>query len=84
VENMSYATCPECGAKIEIFGLSQAAYTATELRIPLLGQIPLDSELSRHCDVGKIEEYDSDAFKPIVEQLVQRLKSEGGAGEKDG
>jgi len=84
VENMSYATCPECGANIEVFGPSQAAYTATELRVPLLGQIPLDSELSRHCDVGKIEAYDSDAFEPIVEQLVQRLKSEEGIEENDG
>jgi Mrp family chromosome partitioning ATPase len=73
VENMSYATCPDCGAKIEVFGPSQAAYTATELGVPLLGQIPLDSELSRHCDLGKIETYDAEAFEPIAEQVVERL-----------
>jgi len=73
VENMSYATCPDCGAKIEVFGPSQAAYTARELGVPLLGKIPLDSELSRHCDVGKIETYDAEAFEPIAEQVVDRL-----------
>jgi Mrp family chromosome partitioning ATPase len=75
VENMSYATCPDCGAKIEVFGPSQAAYTATELGVPLLGRIPLDSELSHHCDVGKIEAYDAEAFEPIAEQVVDRLSA---------
>ncbi len=73
VENMSYATCPDCGAKIEVFGPSQATHTATQLGVPLLGQIPLDSELSRHCDLGKIETYDAEAFEPIAEQVVDRL-----------
>ena len=73
IENMSYATCPECGAKIEVFGPSQAAYTATELGVPLLGRIPLDSELSRHCDVGKIEAYEAEVFEPIAEELMERM-----------
>jgi Mrp family chromosome partitioning ATPase len=76
VEDMSYVTCPDCGARIEVFGPSQAAYTATELGVPLLGQIPLDPELSRHCDVGKIEEYEAEAFKPIAEQVVECLPAE--------
>jgi len=70
VENMSYTTCPECGARIEIFGPSQVAYTATQLGVPLLGQIPLDPELSRHCDTGTVDSYHSDAFEPIAERLV--------------
>jgi Mrp family chromosome partitioning ATPase len=73
VENMSYATCPECGARIEVFGPSQAAYTATYLGVPLLGQIPLDPELSRHCDMGRIDSYDSGSFEPIAEQLMARV-----------
>ncbi|MGD2148778.1 MAG: Mrp/NBP35 family ATP-binding protein [Anaerolineae bacterium] len=73
VENMSYATCPECGARIEIFGPSQVAYTATQLGVPLLGQIPLDPELSRHCDTGTVDSYDSEAFEPIAERLVARM-----------
>ncbi len=84
VEDMSYATCPDCGARIEVFGPSQAAYTATGLGVPLLGQIPLDPELSRHCDVGKIEDYDAEAFEPIAEQVVQRLGAEDISEENDG
>jgi Mrp family chromosome partitioning ATPase len=74
VENMSYVTCPECGARIEVFGPSQAAYTATELGLPLLGRIPLDPELSRHCDMGRIEAYETEAFEPIAEQVVEQLE----------
>jgi Mrp family chromosome partitioning ATPase len=73
IENMSYAVCPECGARIEIFGPSQAAYTATELGLPLLGRIPLDPELSRHCDMGTIDRYESEPFAPIAEQLMERM-----------
>jgi hypothetical protein len=85
VENMSYATCPDCGARIEVFGPSQAAYTATELSVPLLGQLPLDPELSRRCDNGEIEAYETEPFEPIVEQVVQRLPADGdGSEENDG
>ncbi|MBS3783940.1 MAG: Mrp/NBP35 family ATP-binding protein [Anaerolineae bacterium] len=83
VENMSYATCPECGSRIEIFGPSQAGYTATELGVPLLGQIPLDSEISRHCDVGKIEQYGAETFNPIAEQVEQRLGGQDVPEESD-
>ncbi len=84
VENMSYATCPECGARIDVFGPSQAVHTATEMGVPLLGRIPLDPELSHHCDVGKIEAYDADAFEPIAEQVVERIRmSEDASGEDE-
>ncbi len=77
VENMSYATCPQCGARIEVFGPSQADYTATELGVPVLGRIPLDPELSHHCDVGTIEAYDMGAFEAVADQVVERLPTEG-------
>jgi ATP-binding protein involved in chromosome partitioning len=73
IENMSYAICPQCGARIEVFGPSQVAYTAAQLGVPLLGRIPLDPELSRHCDLGAIDRYDSEPFAPIAEQLAERM-----------
>jgi Mrp family chromosome partitioning ATPase len=73
VENMSYATCPKCGEKIEVFGPSQAMHTAMQLGVPLLGRIPLDPKLSRRCDAGEIEAYDAEAFEPITERVVERV-----------
>jgi Mrp family chromosome partitioning ATPase len=73
VENMSYMMCPKCGEKIEVFGPSQAMPTATQLGTPFLGRIPLDPDLSRYCDAGKIETYDGKAFEPIAEQVIARM-----------
>jgi Mrp family chromosome partitioning ATPase len=73
VENMSYAVCPKCGEKILVFGPSQAQQTAQEFWTPLLGQLPLDSELACRCDAGEIEKYAAQAFEPIAAKVVERM-----------
>ena len=56
VENMAYFTCPDCGARHEIFGPSRAAKTCADFGIELLGQLPIDPALAEACDEGTIEE----------------------------
>ncbi len=73
VENMSYAICPKCGERIEVFGPSKAMHMTEQLGVPFLGRIPLDPELSRCCDEGEIELYDAELFEPIAEKLVERV-----------
>jgi Mrp family chromosome partitioning ATPase len=73
VENMSYLICPECNAKINLFGSSQAAATARQIGIPMLGHIPLDTKLSMLCDVGMIEDYRCDEFEPITVKVLERV-----------
>jgi Mrp family chromosome partitioning ATPase len=73
VENMSYVTCPKCGAKIEVFGPSWAMETAMQLGVPLLGRLPLDPELARRCDAGEVETYAAELFEPITEKVVARV-----------
>jgi Mrp family chromosome partitioning ATPase len=75
VENMSYAVCPNCGERIEVFGPSQAMRTANQLGVPMLGQLPLDPELARRCDAGEIEEYAIDVFEPIAEKITERASA---------
>ena len=72
IENMSYVTCPQCGERIEVFGPSQAAATARQIGVPVLGQIPLDPALSRLCDVGAIEDYPAEVFAAIAAQVIAR------------
>jgi Mrp family chromosome partitioning ATPase len=72
VENMSYVTCPKCGERIEVFGPSQAATTAMELAVPLLGQMPLDPDLALRCDAGEVEQYPTDVFESIAEAVEKR------------
>jgi Mrp family chromosome partitioning ATPase len=66
VENMSYAICPDCGARIEIFGPSRSAATAERIGTRLLGHVPLDTKLATLCDDGRIEAYHSDEFDRIM------------------
>lgn len=75
VENMSYLACPECGARIEAFGPSQAQHTIAQFGIPLLGRLPLDPELARRCDAGEIEMYAEESFEPIVEKVIERVST---------
>jgi len=73
VENMSYAICPDTGKKWELFGPSKAKEVARELRAPLLAQIPIDPEIARLCDQGRIEEYESSDFARVAERFEEMV-----------
>jgi Mrp family chromosome partitioning ATPase len=72
IENMSYFTCPDCGVQHEVFGVSHAADTATSAGVPLLGRLPIEPEIARLCDQGRIETYAGEAFRPMAEAIVAR------------
>ena len=73
IENMSYFECPDSGRRYEIFGPSHAEETAQRIGIPFLGRLPIDPEIARLCDEGRIEEYGSDVFVSLVKDLVERV-----------
>ena len=58
VENMSYLECPDCGKKISVFGESHLEEVAAENEIDILAQIPINPEIAKAVDAGKIEELD--------------------------
>lgn len=76
VENMSYARCPNCDERLELFGASHAREVADQMNIPLLGQIPWDPQLNRLMDQGKVEEYMGDEVAQLSEELARRLPLE--------
>jgi ATP-binding protein involved in chromosome partitioning len=45
IENMSYFVCPHCGAREDIFGHGGAKALAERMRVPFLGEIPLDRRI---------------------------------------
>ena len=53
VENMSYFTCPSCGARSDIFGHGGARREAERLDVPFLGEIPLDMAIRETSDSGR-------------------------------
>ena len=55
IENYSYALCPHCGEKIELFGESKTEEAAAEFGLGVLGRVPVDPNLAALCDKGMIE-----------------------------
>jgi ATP-binding protein involved in chromosome partitioning len=53
IENMSYFVCPECGHREEIFKHGGGEKTARELKVPFLGEIPLDPKVAVCGDAGR-------------------------------
>jgi ATP-binding protein involved in chromosome partitioning len=52
IENMSYFISPTDGSKHEIFGVGGGEREAKRLRVPLLGQIPIDIATRQSGDRG--------------------------------
>lgn len=71
VENMSYVKCPDCDKKIYIFGKSHGQETADQYGLDLLGQLPLDSELTQLSDLGKVEDF----YAPWLENFSEKIKN---------
>ena len=60
VENMSYAECPDCGRKINVFGESHINEIALSHGLSVLGRLPIDPALAAMVDAGDIENFDKD------------------------
>ncbi len=78
IENMSYFECSETGTRYEIFGPSHVEEGTRLAGVSLLARLPIDPELARACDEGRIEEYRQplmDGVVQSVEVAVQRLAS---------
>jgi hybrid cluster-associated redox disulfide protein len=73
VENMAYFETPS-GERYEIFGPSNGTELVSMTGAPLLGQLPIDPNLTTLCDAGRVEEYYSEAYETLVGHFVDTLK----------
>ena len=74
VENMSYALCPDCGKRINVFGDSHIDETAEKFGLKVLAKLPIDPELARLVDSGLLELTESDAAEPIADAVEEFCK----------
>ena len=77
VENMSYAVCPDCGSKIELFGKSRAEELAQQFGIANVARVPFDPELTNCADRGLIELFEGEYLDKLflaVEEAVKDKK----------
>ncbi len=73
VENMSYIYIPELDQKMELFGASQADMMVKAADAPLLAQIPVDPNLAKLCDEGRVEDYEADFIIPMGEKIIKSI-----------
>lgn len=69
VENMSYFVCPDSGNKHYIFGESKIDETAAELGLPVLAKLPIDPQINRLVDDGKVEDVHLSELDEFVSAL---------------
>ena len=72
IENMSYYICEDCKKKINIFGESKIDETANELNVPVLAKLPINPEINKLVDEGRI--YDAGCEE--LSEFVSALKGE--------
>ena len=78
IENMSYFVCPDCGKEHHVFGESHLPSIAAQCNIPVLGHIPIDPEIAKASDEGKIEVIEGHFLDSMVEALKGlQSKNEG-------
>ena len=53
IENMSYFACPHCNERTEIFSHGGGKTAAEKLKVPFLGEIPIDPAIRSGGDTGK-------------------------------
>ncbi|XP_064151643.1 cytosolic Fe-S cluster assembly factor NUBP1 isoform X3 [Loxodonta africana] len=79
VENMSGFVCPKCKKEAQIFPPTTGGAEAMcqDLKIPLLGRVPLDPQIGKSCDKGQsflTEAPDSPAtlaYRSIIQRIQE-------------
>lgn len=83
IENMSTHICTKCGHEEPLFGSGGGARMASDFKVELLGQVPLDLRIREQTDGGTptvIAEPDSgpaEAYRLIARRMAARLGLQG-------
>jgi len=79
VENMSYFVCPHCSERTEIFGKGGGDEIAREMKVPLLGEVPIDVRVRSGGDDGAPvvaaapDSPAAQAFSAVASQVAARI-----------
>ena len=71
VENMSYAACPDCGKKINVFGESHIEDIAKKHGLKVLASLPVDPKLAAACDKGMIELFEGNWLDSAAQKIEE-------------
>jgi len=85
VENMSYFLCPQCGTRSDIFGHGGARHEAERLKVPFLGEVPLEMTIRETSDAGlpivatRPDSPQAAAYRAIAERFRDQLEGQAAA-----
>lgn len=74
VENMSYFKCPDCGKKHKIYGDSNIEKVAEKNNTQVLAELPINPEIAKLVDSGKVEDIKEDYMSPVADQIEKTYK----------
>ncbi len=89
VENMSGLKCPHCGEEIHLFKMNGAESIAKKEGLRLLGKLPIEPEVVRQGDAGRLDALDNDQlpftqeFNRIVERITELYTGSGQSIDKE-
>ena len=69
VENMSYLRCPDCGKEISVFGEGKTQAAADAHGLKLLARMPIEPELAKLADEGRLEEFQGDWLNAAADEV---------------
>lgn len=69
VENMSYLECPECSARISVFGESKVEEIAKQQSIGVFSKLPINPELAKLVDAGNLESFEGNWLDNMADML---------------
>lgn len=70
VENFSYLECPDCSAKISVFGESTVEKVADEFSIDTFARIPIDPKIAKAVDAGKICDIETPFLETVIKKII--------------
>lgn len=75
IENMSYFLCPGDGKRYDIFGTGGGRREAERLRIPLLGEIPIEPQVRESGDTGSpaVASHPKSAAAGVFREIAQKI-----------
>ncbi len=84
VENMSYFLCPDNGKRYDIFGHGGAKSRAESLKIPFLGEVPINIQMRVHGDEGRmVANFDDEEIAAPLNSICVNLAEELSQGTQE-
>ncbi len=78
VENMSGFTCPYCKKEIDLFGKGGGERSASDLDVPFLGRIPIETEMVKSSDSGKpfVDFNKENPTAKIIDKIIEKIEKQ--------